>query len=489
MIAQRPAVVLLMAAVAWSVVFVLGVTPALAQPELEFSLGGSSVAYIGGSNPLQSPAPGRSKIMVPNIIGIHTPKNDGVPYNKCSLLVGQTCTLTFASGAFDHSTPDAWVFQRGGILDMASVALGDSILRSPVAPPAIPPGADFEFVQLITDNRCTACPAPFAFRPGWRLSTYVEIRDSLGADDFISVVASPTLGSTLPGPITLNFGGMVGRNVFAFSQLSSTMADSTMKGTYEIEATTKASGKLRITTHLLDHPQELPFAKNVKVSDSSTAPIVRWTEPTVDIPFGYRRLDALSVSDSSGNEIFFSGRKFFGDGEAVFQVPAGRLSVGQSYLFDARFFMVDTLDRVEGPLDNLENRSRFRFVFTPEVQIPEVHEPCTAGPCFTSDVVVTTTAGFGTLDGTFISRLHPDLLDFYGLADVVYTHRFVNVTLSLVGTPSPGEPFTSSRVSGSTESTPISVPEPSSALLFISSLVPTIAAPLLRRRRRQSVVP
>ncbi len=115
MIAKRIVFVLLIAAVTGSVLFVLGVRPALAQPELEFGIGGSSVSFDGN--------PESSLSIFAHVLTITFTPVDGEPmlFGGCSIV--KECFFFLETGMLkSHPTPKTWVFGSEG----SSFTISDS---------------------------------------------------------------------------------------------------------------------------------------------------------------------------------------------------------------------------------------------------------------------------------------------------------------------------------------------------------------------------
>jgi hypothetical protein len=194
-------------------------------------------------------------------------------------------------------------------------------------------------------------PNPFVFATG-HTQFFGATITPLGP----SVMATATQALTT---LNLNLSGItISPNIF----LRNIPFNSSLTGSWQINATDGTTTAAPVSTRALFNPQIIPLVQNVQIAGAGVTPTLIWTLPDLTA-FSVDRVQ-VRVQDAITEVQFFSSGNLPLT-TTSFTIPSGVLSVGRPVVF--RILLNDLI--FSGPFAGQDNRSTtFSQVFTP---VPE----------------------------------------------------------------------------------------------------------------------
>ena len=169
------------------------------------------------------------------------------------------------------------------------------------------------------------------------------------------VMATATQGST----VNLNF---IGQTIFPNLFLRNIPFNSSLTGSWQINATDGTTTAAPVSTRALFNPQIIPLVQNVQIVGAGVTPTITWTLPNL-IGFDIDQI-RVRVQDAITRDQFFQSG-ILPTTTTSFTIPSGVLSVGRPVAF--RILLNDRIS--SGQFAGLDNRSTtFSQVFNP---VPE----------------------------------------------------------------------------------------------------------------------
>jgi hypothetical protein len=213
---------------------------------------------------------------------------------------------------------------------------------------------------------------------GWNFSVQVRLSDPLGIPQNIATVTA--VGRDAGDTYVLQFAAPQPDIQNFFARVPYTG----QRGIYDIVVTNRQGETISASTHALDEPSPLPVPQNLRLSDSTTAPLFAFDPVTGATSYQLRIFDAspLAVYTTALSPT------------PSFQIPAGLLSEGSVYLLEAFAFNFDPDEPDSDVRSPLENRSINFISFTPgqpsppragaATRIAATGDPTPAGGTFAS---------------------------------------------------------------------------------------------------------
>jgi hypothetical protein len=234
----------------------------------------------------------------------------------------------------------------------------------------------FTYDRAFIDNRPTVATVGYddpLLPGGLNLNVEVGITDSVVPLEATVTPSNPSFPSFpgFPPPPMVMSRADLGGGIFLF-QLTRVIADPSaqfpgLSGTYNFQVT-DANGSFTDVSHTLNYLVVLGFPTGIQASDTSTTPVVTFTDPNSSPPDGITRAYNLQIRDADTLGTLF---QFPFQLTTSFEVPSGVLTVGRRYHFRAHINDVDTAEipasLAGGIHDPTESRSvGWFFDFTPQ---------------------------------------------------------------------------------------------------------------------------